>query len=233
MKRLAPLVLARLALAAAIGTPARASSTIPVTRCKEQNGFPPPYQPPPRTITTNVPVGLQLGAYGISSTVILAPKGWPCDGGVSANGSVSISVHNPKSGIFASGNAYEPEEAVTASIPSAGTNGPRFLACTFFAEAAYEIRQQGLECNGDAMPLGEQDSRAGVHLYTFEDPPAVHGNGNPSGGKNPANGVVVWCSAIDNHGFVTAVTATCTLPEKRHSVCTAILNDFLRRWNHH
>ncbi len=43
----------------------------------------------------------------------------------------------------------------------------------------------------------------------FQDPPGVAGAGLPSGGQNPANGVVLY---QPNPSEATAYLATCTLP---------------------
>ncbi len=58
----------------------------------------------------------------------------------------------------------------------------------------------------------------------FEDPAGVAGDGIPSGGLNPANGVMLYLPA---QGKASAYLATCTLPAARHDMCTAVLNHFI------
>lgn len=60
----------------------------------------------------------------------------------------------------------------------------------------------------------------------FEDPPGVHGTGNPSGGQNPANGVVIYSAGPPDQALVE----TCTLPNHSHTQCAAVLNDFTARY---
>jgi len=229
------LVVGLLALVSLLGASsvASASTHIPVVACHVTSGAG-PVSRPPRSASTQVAPSLAhaFSFYAVGPLLILAPRSWHCDGGLGADGSMSVTVYNPHAGFFPTAvNGYQPQQAVTAQVPSAGTNGPLFLACTFFADAAYALRQSGNRCGGAIpMPLGERDSRAGLYLHTFADPPGVSGNGSPSGGRNPANGFVTWYPAADNHGLVAAVSATCTLPQAAHATCTAILNDFLRRW---
>jgi len=61
----------------------------------------------------------------------------------------------------------------------------------------------------------------------FLDPPGLKGTGFPSGGNNPANGVVLYRFMSGTGG--TSAIETCTLPTSDHSLCTAVLNDFAGR----
>jgi hypothetical protein len=72
-----------------------------------------------------------------------------------------------------------------------------------------------------SVPPGEQMVRLGPGSLAFEDPADVTGQGIPSGGPDPANGAIVTTPAH-------AAKATCTMPEAEHSLCTVILNTFLR-----
>lgn len=61
-------------------------------------------------------------------------------------------------------------------------------------------------------------------VVDFEDPPGVSGDGSPSGGPYPANGVAV----LDNSPTPSsAYKETCTLPSSQHALCTAVLNSFI------
>ena len=59
----------------------------------------------------------------------------------------------------------------------------------------------------------------------FEDPAGVAGDGMPSGGTNPANGVLLYLPSWP--GRSAPDSATCTLPANQQDVCTAVLNDFV------
>ena len=50
------------------------------------------------------------------------------------------------------------------------------------------------------------------------------GVGLPSGGQNPANGVVLYQPKPTEP---TAYLATCTLPAAQQDLCTAVLNQFV------
>ena len=58
----------------------------------------------------------------------------------------------------------------------------------------------------------------------FQDPAGVAGVGSPSGGQNPANGVVLYQPKPTE---ATAYLATCTLPAAQQDLCTAVLNQFV------
>jgi hypothetical protein len=107
---------------------------------------------------------------------------------------------------------------VTAEIPSPDTGEVGGLACPFFPNAT----PQPAWAKCPSIPAGERVARIGTDAVAFEDPPHVHGTGDPSGGDYPANGVIIY-------GDSRAALATCTLPESEHSDCTAILNAFVDR----
>jgi len=57
----------------------------------------------------------------------------------------------------------------------------------------------------------------------FEDPTDVAGDGNPSGGPFPANGVMTYYSDAPDGSWLD----TCTLPASEHALCTVVLNTFV------
>jgi hypothetical protein len=64
------------------------------------------------------------------------------------------------------------------------------------------------------------------NVFLFEDAPGVAGSGWPSGGSDPANGLVGYDSSEDDAVY----RSTCTLPAGDHALCTTSLNDVLRRY---
>jgi hypothetical protein len=60
-------------------------------------------------------------------------------------------------------------------------------------------------------------------VVAFEDPPEVAGDGEPSGGRYPANGVMTY---YPNSGFGSWLD-TCTVPTSEKPLCTAALDTFL------
>jgi hypothetical protein len=61
----------------------------------------------------------------------------------------------------------------------------------------------------------------------FEDPPGIAGSGWPSGGADPANGVVGLVGSPENE---LVYRSTCTLPASEHAICTASQNDLISRY---
>ena len=97
------------------------------------------------------------------------------------------------------------------------------LACPFFSAAQAATQQNlGKGCAASS-PSQEQVVRTSAVQVGFEDPPGVAGAGYPSGGQNPANGVVLYQPKPTE---ATAYQATCTLAAAQHDLCTAVLNQF-------
>jgi hypothetical protein len=63
----------------------------------------------------------------------------------------------------------------------------------------------------------------GVGVMSFEDPPGVAGDGIPSGGQNPAHGVMTYHPPNDAGSWLE----TCTLPNTDRLICNAALNTFV------
>jgi hypothetical protein len=61
-------------------------------------------------------------------------------------------------------------------------------------------------------------------IVTFEDPPGVKGDGRPSGGQYPADGVMTYHPSAQEDG---SWQETCTLPASEKNICTAVLNTFI------
>ena len=74
-----------------------------------------------------------------------------------------------------------------------------------------------------AASRAEISTTTGSSEVGFEDPAGVAGDGLPSGGQEPANGVMLY---MPKQGEPAASLATCTLPAPQHDVCTAVLNHF-------
>ncbi len=162
-------------------------------------------------------VARRLAFYTTGYVSVVAPRGWRCGGGTGATGALFISV-SPEGGFVARSNA----PAVTAYFGSPGTGEVGGVACPFFPNVK---DRPNPTC---PVPASERVVRLGVHTVAFEDPPHVTGTGQPSGGPMPANGVVVYNDS--NPRVRNAAQETCTLPESKHEICTAILNDFIQRY---
>lgn len=153
---------------------------------------------------------------------LLAPRGWACSGRYGADGSGRLQAAPRHSTPATRG------EAVVASETSACFGCTTGQACVFFPEAAHAYRSAyDLPCPA-RRPARETVIRLSGTAVAFEDPPHVTGQGVPSGGQLPANGVMTYVEGDADGSFLE----TCTLPEAARDTCTAILNDFVADYAH-
>jgi hypothetical protein len=214
------MVLAFCPLAAAVNGVA-----LPVVRCwtgPDVSGFLPQFKPSglPRGLTAEMSRELagQLAFYSTGWVTVIAPRGWRCSGATGATGALLIAVApNARAG-----DLHPKALAVTAYFGSPGTGEVGGVACPFWPNVRDRPNPR---C---PVPVGERVSRVGTSAIAFEDPAHVSGTGNPSGGPYPSNGVVVYNASKPQ--VPKAAQETCALPQSEHATCTAILNDFLRRY---
>jgi len=147
--------------------------------------------------------------YANGALTLLAPRGWPCSGTVGADGNAQMTISA----------SNDSGEGVTAQADSACVGCSAAIACPLFHAASDAL--PGIPCTPNSPPE-EEKTRINATTVAFEDPPYVKGTGTPSGGADPANGVMSYSDG-------TAIAETCTLPQSGHSFCTFILNDFLSR----
>jgi len=226
-------------------TSAVGAGTLTVVECPTSyglNGTPASILPDTIATTLDPAVASQLSFYSDATRSIdpiLAPKGWVCGAGIGADGGTGISVAPP--GTDLSNQQTAPSEEVVADA------NPACQGCVFDDTCALdpnvvEIYANSYSCKS-TVPAGESvkwlngsptdvaDSPNGTsqiinNVVAFEDPPGVSGDGKPSGGPNPANGVVEF---QNGNGEGRDAKETCTLPPGEHALCTAILNDFVVR----
>jgi Domain of unknown function (DUF4850) len=151
---------------------------------------------------------------------VVAPRHWKCSANYGADGSGGVSVY-PRKSIAASKG-----EAVVGSETSACVGCALAQACVFFPAAARAYRSTFGSACPRRRPSREAVTRLSSTVVAFEDPPYVKGDGAPSGGRFPANGVMTYVPRSMEGSYLE----TCTLPETVHSTCTAILNDFVARY---
>lgn len=200
--------------------------TLPVVRCPTVYGaIGTKPRPVPRNLIARLAPTLasEVAVYSNGWVKLLGPRGWHCSGLVAADGGLGLTVLPPYVSTVTSTAA-----AITGGIDF---NGPAASdGCPFFPELAQFFPRSSRSALCPGLPAGEQVSRLGARSVAFEDPPRVRGNGYPSGGAYPANGIVSyrWLRAT---GASTPEVAkeTCTLPQAQHRLCTAILNDFFHR----
>ncbi len=190
---------------------AQTSENVVVEKCPSTYGITGRH-PVPSMLPSSIPAADGLMFYANTALAVLAPTGWSCRGTVGADGSAELTV-----------GSGDGSERITASEGSACVTCNATLACPLIP-AATKALPAGVTCPSQP-PAAEQISRINTTSVAFEDPPYVHGTGTPSGGPNPANGVVLYLGQPPE-----ASKETCTLPASQHSICTDSLNAFIGRY---
>jgi hypothetical protein len=149
--------------------------------------------------------------YANQALSVLAPSGWKCRGAVGVDGSGQVDV---------TGSSGQTIEGIEGSV-CAGCNFD--IACPLFPAA--KALQPELGCPS-TPPADERLYKLSKIAIAFEDPPGIRGTGQPSGGRYPANGVVIYSPGPPDQAF----KETCTLPGTAHTDCAAVLNDFTARY---
>jgi hypothetical protein len=158
-----------------------------------------------------------------SILMLPAPKGWTCKASFGADGSGDMTIV-PAGETLPTG-ALAPDSSDRA-ITAGETGGSPVIAavqaCSFFPAAA-AATEADLEQACSSIPASQSLDHISPSAVAFEDPAGTVGTGSPSGGENPANGVVTY-SADKGPG---SYMSTCTLPQDEHDMCTASLNYFI------
>lgn len=210
--------------------PTTSTVSIPLIECTTTFGVTPPPTSAalPSSETVTVPTSLvgKITLYTDShdNMVLLGPADWSCSGSYGADGSGGVTVYPPGATIphyrpFSPSSA----EGIVGSQTSACVGCALSQACSLFpaAAAAYAKEFSGVGC--PAPPSGQTEDQLSSDLIAFADPPGVAGDGSPSGGPYPANGVMTFYPTGDEGSWV----ATCTLPTQEKALCTASLNLFI------
>jgi hypothetical protein len=210
------------ALASGAVTNASAAGTsVPVVRCKTVFGIQNRVVWPSSVRVLHAPASVKgLVAYSNSQLVLIGPAGMDCSGIVATDGGSQV-VAWPYG--HARPGQHSRGDGLTLTIDPACASCKADDACPFFTALA---TSEGFPCSA-GIPAGEQVHRVGSDLAEFEDPPGVAGSGWPSGGADPANGVVGLAGPANNR---LVYRSTCTLPAAEHAVCTVGLNDVLSRY---
>jgi hypothetical protein len=102
-------------------------------------------------------------------------------------------------------------------------------ACPLFASAARDFRASfGRRCRA-AKPRAQTTARLRAGVIAFADPAGVCGDGDPSGGRYPAHGVMTYHPGDQDGSW----TETCTLPPAGKDLCTAALDYFTNPYGTH
>ena len=163
--------------------------------------------------------------YSDTHTVLmlLAPKGWTCKASFGADGSGDMTIV-PAGETLPTGalTPHSSDQAITAGETGGSPVIAAFQACSFFPAAA-QATETYLEKSCSSPPASQSVDLISPSAVAFEDPAGTAGTGSPSGGENPANGVITY-SADKGPG---SYASTCTLPPDGHDACTASLDYFI------
>jgi len=183
-----------------------------------------------------VPAGdaSKLAVYSddVGIMMLIAPATWTCHGLYGADGSGGLLISpagesvpsDPDPGWHLSTSSSD--EAIVGYETGGSPVQGAALACPLFPTAAAATSHLlGEGCPG-TRPSQESVSISGTagSEIEFEDPVGVAGDGIPSGGLNPANGVMLYLPA---QGKASAYLATCTLSDAQRDLCTAVLDHFV------
>jgi hypothetical protein len=223
---------------APVATAGAVTATLRVVVCPTTYGVTQAPAPPlPATLTVEVPAGqanaLAVYTDGRGTMKLLAPAGWACRATYGADGSGGVAVYPPGGALsadaFGAGwslPAGSPVEAVVGSETSACQGCGLGQACPLFPAAAVAFQSEFGRACPTARPDGETVDHLGAGVVAFGDPPGVAGDGSPSGGAYPANGVETFPAAGQSGSWID----TCTLPTSDKSLCTTVLNNFLTQY---
>jgi hypothetical protein len=236
-------IFAALSLAAALtgataAVPAAAATTtkVPVVACPTSRGIPGhPATKYPTRLATNAPpaVAADLAYYSDNVrnlTPLLGPRGWKCQVQIGADGSMGITIHPP-------GTALTSKEALTAESMGACQGCVWTLVCDLIPGAAKQVGVGQPSCRATRpkqervkFERGRPNATGPVQdVVVFQDPAGVKGDGRPSGGKDPANGALLY--VWDKQDGGAASLETCTLPTAQFDECAASASNFgARNW---
>ena len=194
--------------------------SLPVVNCPTSLGVDRPAVPLPQSRPVAVPRALaaELSVYADNQGImeLLGPKGWSCTAAYGADGSGGVSVH-PQ------GEGPSSAVAIGGSETSACVGCTLDQACRLFLGAARALRSTyGQPCPA-RPPAAETVVPIAAGIMAFEDPPGVKGDGQPSGGKYAAHGVMTYHPSAPDGSW----QETCTLPSSEKDVCTEALNSFV------
>jgi hypothetical protein len=213
-------------LAAAATAGAAPGHAVRVVRCHTEYGVPPgPITGRARLRARGSPRSTaSLVAYTNTEEFLIGPAGMACSGLIGADGGGRIIVW--RRGQHSLGE-HAHRDGMTFLTDPACVGCQAGDACPFFRAFASGL---GFPCSG-GVPPGEVVTRKSPRRAFFEDPPGVEGDGWPSGGPNPANGVVAIQGSLSPGPRQRSVSrATCTLPARAHATCTVSLNDVVARY---
>ncbi len=218
------------------GSAPMVTASLPVVVCETTTGAPTTTTSLPGSVPVSVPASdAQQGNLAVYTDetgrlMLVGPTvGWTCNGSFGADGSGQLALAPVGTVVPATGTTWHlPTSSTTQAIVASESGGSTVqgaaLACPLFSAAQAATQQDlGQGCSVSS-PSQERVVRTSSVEVGFEDPPGVAGVGYPSGGQNPANGIMLYQPKPTE---ATAYRATCTLALAQHDLCTAVLNHFV------
>jgi len=214
---------------------ARVMASLPVVRCPTAIGIAPAPRavslPASRRVPVPAVLAARLSVYADTQGVmeLLGPRGWSCAAFYGADGSGGVVIYphgrKPPRSWTAGWRLARTSAAaaVTGLETSACYTCTLALACPLFSAAATALHSYLGRQVCPARPAAERVTTIGAGIKGFLDPPGTSGDGVPSGGLNPGDGVMTY------HPRTTAGSwlETCTLPGGDKAECGAILGAFV------
>jgi hypothetical protein len=192
----------------------------------------------PTSVSATVPAAdaSGLAVYGDDNGIMMmiGPQGWTCHAAYGADGSGGLLLAPASESVPSDPDvgwhlkASSTAQAIVGYEVGVSTVQASTLVCPLFSAAAADYKKTfGHAC--PPHPKAESVMDTASSEAAFEDPAGVAGDGMPSGGANPANGIMLYLPSYP--GRSAGYSATCTLPADQHDVCTAVLNDFVMRYD--
>lgn len=216
----------------------RVTASLPVVRCPTATGLAPAPRavslPASRRVPVRAALAARLSVYADTQGVmeLVGPRGWRCAAFYGADGSGGVVIY-PRGGTpprsWTAGRAgwrlarTSAAAAVTGLETSACYTCALAQACPLFSAAATTLRSYLGRQVCPARPAAERVTTIGVGIKGFLDPPGTSGDGVPSGGLNPADGVLTY----HPHAAAGSWLETCMLPGGDKAECAAILSAFV------
>src|SRR5580658_5395944 len=181
----------------------------------------------PRALAT------ELAVYGDTEEIMMlvGPRGWTCSAAYGADGSGGVIAYPKGETVPESWGAAwllsppSSDEAISGAETGGSPVQAAAEACGYFLDAATAtLNDLGHGCPG--RPSSESIDEISTDVVGFEDPPGVSGEGTPSGGEDPANGVITYSSSLSPGSY----RSTCTLPARQHPLSTASLDEFVAQY---
>jgi hypothetical protein len=211
------------------------TASLPVVVCQTTSGAPTTTTSLPASVSVSVPSSeAQQGNLAVYSDLtgrlmLVGPTvGWTCTGTFGADGSGLLALSPVGTTVPTAGTTWHlpassPTQAIVAMESGASPVQGAALACPLFSAAKAATQQDLGQGCAVTSPPQERVVRMSSVQVGFQDPAGVAGVGSPSGGQNPANGIVLYQPKPTE---ATAYQATCTLPAAQQDLCTAVLNQF-------